>query len=267
MRLVLFFVIAMSLAACNPGKKTNTSTTLTELQYGCFGYSGDGKTVTLQITETGEILKGNLNYNIVGKAPISGTFEGTLQDNILIGTYTYRLGGIESTRGIAFQVDENGLREGHGILNSDGSSFENPKHLNFTASRQLRPSDCHAREMIGNMRGDSFYSQVQLSLVNPILDGIPLHTLSGPNSLEQDQPAYLIFNEDKSKAEIFFSNQRNSMVLKKTHEGNWVNSLYTLSNWKGLTLYHETTPIFVSEKKEQKGVKSLATSQVLSHAR
>jgi len=260
MRIAAFLVLALILTACHSEK--NDTTVITDLRYGCFGFSGDGKTVTLQITETGKIIKGDLNYFILGKEPIEGSFEGTFDEDILIGTYTYRLGGMESERSIAFQVNESGLLEGHGILNADGSSFQNPHYLSFNSSRKLIPCECPNGEPADSNKIDHFYSQVKLALVDPILDGITLQNMSNTATAVQSKPAYLIFNKDHSKAEIFFHDQRNSLILNKTYEGHWSNSKYTLSFWKGFTLYHETTPIFVSERPSEKERGEIATTEV-----
>jgi len=265
MRLAVYLVVALTLVACHSEK--NYQTAITELQYGCFGFSGDGKTVTLQITETGESVKGNLNYHILGKEPIEGSFEGLFDEDILIGTYTYRLAGMESSRGIAFQVDENGLIEGQGILNADGSSFQNPHYLSFTSSRKLKPCECPSRGMPDGNKGDHFYSQVKLALVDPVQDGITLQNMSNSISLDKNKPAFLILNKDQSKAEIFFHDQRNSLVLNKTYEGNWSNSKYTLSYRKGFTLFHETTPIFVSESKSERERGEIATTGIFTGAK
>jgi len=263
MRVVLFMVFAWTLLSCSPEKKADTVIRVAELQSGCFGFSGDGKTVSLQITEAGRQVKGNLVYDIVGKEQIAGTIEGYMEEDILVGTYTYRSSGLESTRGIAFKVDGNGFREGYGILNADGSSFENPQYLNFTASRQLRPTDCSVSSMVAGADANNLYSQVRLSLFDPMEEGVSLVSLSTDNR----NPAYLLFNSDKTKAEIFFENQRNSMVLKKTHDGNWANSQYTLRSWKGQhTLYHETTPIFANIKKGQKASHNLVAGTLTEAA-
>jgi len=264
MRLAVYLIIALTMTACHSEK--NYKTAITELQYGCFGFSGDGKTVTLQITETGETIKGNLNYHILGKEPIEGNFEGLFDDDLLIGTYTYRLGGMESSRGIAFHVDENGLLEGQGILNADGSSFQNPHYLSFTSSRKLKPCECPTGGMADVNKRDHFYSQVKFALVDPNHEGIILQNMSKTVSLDKDKPAFLIFNKDQSKAEIFFHDQRNSLVLNKNYEGNWSNSKYTLSYWKGFTLYHETTPIFVGERKSDIERGEIAAAKVIKEA-
>jgi len=263
MRLAIYLVIALNLISCHQAKNQNAAISPTELQSGCFGFSGDGKTITLQITETGRHVKGNLNYLILGKEPIEGNFEGTIEEDILLGTYTYRMGGMESERSIAFQVNESGLLEGHGILNADGSSFQNPHYLSFASSKKLTPCDCPSKEMDGKDLAH-FYSQVKFTLVDPIQDGITLHNMANKVTEDQEKPAFLIFNKDQSRAEIFFHSQRNSLILNKIHEGSWSNSKYTLSFWKGFTLYHETTPIFLSDRKVEKEKGEIATAEVFN---
>ncbi len=56
--------------------------------------------------------------------------------------------------------------------------------------------------------------------------------------------AFVSFNRDNTKAEIFLSTKNEGIVLTKTNEGNWSNSEYTLISWKGYVLQQNEKPIF-----------------------
>jgi hypothetical protein len=249
MRIILALLFLWTITSCKSGKDTE-STWNALLHPGCYTFSGDGSTISFEITEAGNQVQGNLVYDIVGKGMNSGTFEGTLQDNLLVGTYTFRTEGTERTREVAFRIDQDELREGNGILDNEGKAFRSVAALNFSNSRPLKRANCYAPALAGDANSGELYSQVQLALFNPDRDGIMLKGLSGSNS-KNSGSAHLVFSPDGSRAEIFFPGQHRSLVLRKTHEGNWSNPPYTLSSWKGYTLHHQTTPIYSSKQTER----------------
>jgi len=70
--------------------------------------------------------------------------------------------------------------------------------------------------------------------LNPLKEG----------SKTEGNPAYVLFNEDKSKAEIFLPEFNDGILLNKTSNGNWSNNKYKLISWKGLVIQEEGKPIF-----------------------
>ena len=57
-------------------------------------------------------------------------------------------------------------------------------------------------------------------------------------------PAYVLFNEDRTKAEIFLPGQDKGIVLSKTNTGNWEAGGYKLISWKGYVIQQNGQAVF-----------------------
>ena len=73
--------------------------------------------------------------------------------------------------------------------------------------------------------------------LNPLIDG----------ATTKGNVAYLLFDANKTEAEIFFPMENKGFVLAKAAEGNWINGEYKLIAWKGYVLKKNGTPIFGGE--------------------
>lgn len=94
------------------------------------------------------------------------------------------------------------------------------------------------------------FSDLKNGDVNLDKDAITLSSMREGNS----EKAYLLFNEDQSKAEIFLPNDSNSLVLdRKGTEGNytWTDGKYELIVWKGYILQtlKQGTKLFAGDVK------------------
>ncbi|MGA9638900.1 hypothetical protein [Flavobacterium sp.] len=148
-KISLFLFIAITMLNCkNNEKKVDKSIVETDkkeidtLDLGCYIFNDGKNTVTLEIIEMGTNIKGNLTYLLAEKDKNSGTFTGQLKGNILTGTYTFESEGSQSSREVAFKVDNNTLIEGYGALDNSGTTFKNPNNLNFTSKMPLTKMDC-----------------------------------------------------------------------------------------------------------------------------
>lgn len=56
--------------------------------------------------------------------------------------------------------------------------------------------------------------------------------------------AYVLFNKERTKAELFLPNQDRGIVLKKIAEGNWRNEDFVLMSWKGYVLQKNGQAVF-----------------------
>jgi hypothetical protein len=56
--------------------------------------------------------------------------------------------------------------------------------------------------------------------------------------------AYVLFDNEKKTAEIFFPFENKGIVVTKTAEGNWINADYKLIAWKGYVIQKNGIPIF-----------------------
>lgn len=111
------------------------------LDLGCYIFNDGKNDVTFEITENGSEIKGNLTYELAEKDKNSGKFSGKFEDGILIGKYTFKSEGKESTREVAFKVDGDKLIEGYGELNEEGTAFKDASNLNFTSKMPLTKID------------------------------------------------------------------------------------------------------------------------------
>ena len=70
--------------------------------------------------------------------------------------------------------------------------------------------------------------------LNPLKDG----------AITEGKSAFVLFNMDHTKAEIFLPTKNDGVVLTKTNQGNWSNADYKLISWKGYVLQKNEKPIF-----------------------
>lgn len=70
--------------------------------------------------------------------------------------------------------------------------------------------------------------------LNPLKDG----------AMTKGSPAFLLFDDTKSKAELFMPNSNKGLMMTKTSQGNWSNDDYTLIAWKGYVVQYKGISIF-----------------------
>lgn len=150
----LFLFVLMVSCKTKEEKQTDsseekTSTEITQeklktpiLETGCYTYEGNGNKVSLEITDISNTVLGNLDYALKEKDANTGTFAGTLQDSILIGSYSFSSEGSQSTREVAFLIKDGQLIEGYGELDETGTAFKDKSALSFSSSMPLSKTDC-----------------------------------------------------------------------------------------------------------------------------
>nr|WP_315257035.1 hypothetical protein [uncultured Flavobacterium sp.] len=112
------------------------------LNLGCYVFDDGKNIVSLEITENGEEIKGNLTYALFEKDKNSGKFTGKLKEGILIADYTFLSEGKESIRQVAFKTEGDKLIEGYGELNTEGTAFKDISNIQFTSTMPLTKTDC-----------------------------------------------------------------------------------------------------------------------------
>lgn len=150
------FFIAGILISCNNNTKTDSasvrdSSTVSQqlpeeklITTGCYGYNQNGDHINFTITNAGDSIVGNLEYALAGKDKNSGMFSGMLYGNRLMGMYRFNSEGMESTRQMAFIVNNNTLQEGFGeIKETDkGILFQDTSTLKYTSALLLKRDSC-----------------------------------------------------------------------------------------------------------------------------
>lgn len=121
----------------NPKEITFEKTKFPVLETGNYLFEDGKNIITFVIEENGNKIKGFLTYELAEKDRNSGKFTGKFKDGILIGKYTFKSEGKESTREVAFKVDGDKLIEGYGELNEDGTTFKDVTNLNFDSKTPL----------------------------------------------------------------------------------------------------------------------------------
>ena len=152
-QLFILLFISLSISSCNNGKEkkglfveenqvTTKLDTTPQLEVGCYTYNDDKNYITFEITETEDRVIGNLMYKLDGKDANTGVFKGKLNGNILFGNYTFNSEGLTSTREVTFQLINNKLIEGFGMMNDLGNSFIDKNDIAYTSQMQLTKTTC-----------------------------------------------------------------------------------------------------------------------------
>jgi hypothetical protein len=82
--------------------------------------------------------------NLKEKDKNYGTIQGSMKGNILVANYTFMSEGIQSTREIAFKLENNFFIEGYGdsFTQNDKVYFKSIDSLNFNNSMKLTEIVC-----------------------------------------------------------------------------------------------------------------------------
>lgn len=116
------------------------------LEPSCYAYEGNGSKVTLNITDVGDEVSGTLTYMLLEKDTNTGSFKGYFEDSVLIAEYTFLSEGIQSTREVAFHLQNDQFIEGYGEVEVEGTvtRFKDSDAVQFTSSMPLSKTECPA---------------------------------------------------------------------------------------------------------------------------
>ena len=252
-KIILLSFVALTMLNCkNKEQKTENSNaspqevkeeTPTPLDLGCYVFDDGKNTVSLKITENGKEIKGNLTYALSEKDKNSGNFTGELQEGILIANYTFKSEGKESIRQVAFKVNGDKLIEGYGELNNDGTAFKDLNNISFTSKMPLTKTDCNTLKEACLFENGKAYSELKQTCLELATLKTKLNPLKDGAKTVGDS-AYILFNSNNSKAEIFLPESNKSIVLEKSKQGNWTFENYNLISWKGYVLQEKGVAIY-----------------------
>lgn len=109
-----------------------TPTTQTDVS-GFYEYAHNGDTVSLHITPTSDKAVGTLTYALKEKDRNTGTFEGHVQNGVLLADYTFTSEGQSSVRQVAFKIDGTTAAEGYGdaVEKNGGMVFKDASKIEF----------------------------------------------------------------------------------------------------------------------------------------
>ncbi len=142
MKIYTFLLAVLMLTSCNQAKHSKADNY--PIKTGCYGYAKDGNKITFQITRVDPLVQGTLIYDWAEKDRNSGSFNGTFEKGVILGTYTFISEGTESSRELAFKVKDSSLLEGYGEVQSAGkmTSFTNTEALRYDERFKLTLGAC-----------------------------------------------------------------------------------------------------------------------------
>jgi len=152
----LFLSIAFLIViSCNTKKKDDFSVKEKEsfqqekkkpkgLQKGCYVYNDNRSTISLQVMNKENTVKGTLLFALARKDKNTGRFIGHVKDSVLLVDYTFESEGVESVREVAFRIKNDTLLQGYGPTEmKDGKRvFTNPSSLTFDTKFPLVKKPC-----------------------------------------------------------------------------------------------------------------------------
>jgi hypothetical protein len=150
-KLVKLLIAVILSGSCNNQEinteKSSTQTGETKKQsplINCYQYASNTDTITLKLIHVGEAITGTLVYSLKEKDKNKGTIQGNMRGNLLVADYTFLSEGVQSTRQIAFKLEDNGFTEGYGDVNTQNDKviFKNLDSLKFNDSMKLIEIAC-----------------------------------------------------------------------------------------------------------------------------
>lgn len=124
--------------------KTETSTPAASLGEECYGFTGDGDTVNLQMAVSGQDITGTLIHNLDQKDRNKGTISGKMKGDTILADYRFSSEGTESVREIVFLKKDGMLYEGYGEMEDKEGKlrFTRNATLQFTNGMVLSIKNC-----------------------------------------------------------------------------------------------------------------------------
>lgn len=151
----LLFLSLLLSYSCNKSTSSSTETNMTDSialsenkamipVSTCYMSSMGKDTFHLKVEKFENVVTGQLNYLFHEKDKQRGTFEGVLHGDTLLADYTFMSEGKNSTRQIAFIINDSTAIEGYGeVEERDGKMIiKNTSLLQFGSGLQLKKVSC-----------------------------------------------------------------------------------------------------------------------------
>lgn len=87
------------------------------------------------------------------------------------------------------------------------------------------------------------YSELERTCLELAALSIKLNPLE-EGAKTKGAPAYILFNADRTKAELFLPKEDKGIALTKTSEGNWGNNEFKLIAWKGYVVQRRGKAVY-----------------------
>ena len=227
-------------------EETKTPVTITEPAT-CYALDNGKDKVAMQIGITNNEVTGDLIYNYFEKDKNSGTIKGEMHGDTLLATYTFMSEGKVSKRDVAFLKKGDEIVEGYGSVDpaTDEPNFTDRSAIKFDNTFILKKTDCKKDEHGCMVLMGMMWSGIK----NDCIDLSKTATRLNPIEMKDrgKSPAYLIFSDDKTKAEVYLpDNDHSVMIERKGKEGNWTwqHDDLKLIMWKGYVLQKKGVAIY-----------------------
>ena len=223
-----------------PEKKINEPAT-------CYAYDKNNDHIRMRITIIDNVVSGDLVYEYFEKDKNLGKINGVINGDTLFAEYSFMSEGVLSIREVLFLKSGNEWIEGYGEVSEQSGKivFADRKKLTFSSKMPLIKTDCITDEQgnllaLGNVFSAIKNKNIQLSETAIKLNPIELKD-------KDNKPSFLIFSDDKLKAEVFLPDFTKPLLLnRKGNEGNysWTNGEFELFMWKGYVLKKNKVAIY-----------------------
>ncbi|WP_131535708.1 hypothetical protein [Pedobacter nototheniae] len=139
------------MASCQSNTKNNNQTDSTVAKTDsiapateCFLYAKNRDTASLKLNINGNVISGDLSYNLFEKDKNTGKIEGVVKGDTLIANYTFKSEGMESVREVVWLKQADKLIEGFGeVEEANGKvKFKNINKLKFGDAIQFSKTNC-----------------------------------------------------------------------------------------------------------------------------
>lgn len=109
---------------------------------GCYAMiSGQDKYLLDIASQEGVHVTGTLAFNNYQKDSSHGTFDGTYENGILMGNYSFTSEGMDSVMQVAFKKMGDTLVRGYGPVVNEGTQFMSPDSITYNEKDSLTVFD------------------------------------------------------------------------------------------------------------------------------
>jgi hypothetical protein len=100
----------------------------------CFHRLLQKDTIAIELFIKDTTVSGNLIYKLYEKDGNTGTFKGSIHNDIILADYTFNSEGKASVRQVIFKLKDGVLTEGYGekLMKDDKFIFKDTSKINYT---------------------------------------------------------------------------------------------------------------------------------------
>ncbi|TRZ44458.1 hypothetical protein [Robertkochia solimangrovi] len=134
---ISFFILFIFIFGCKSDTRQNAANTLN--LSGIYRYDLNNNLIEMVLNQENDKVSGTVTYALDGKDKNLGHFEGSLNDNLLLGTFHFQSEGVMSSRQMAFEIHGDTLYEGFAPVQEtdSGMVFKDPRSLTFNKSMPI----------------------------------------------------------------------------------------------------------------------------------